>query len=717
MIRWNVILRNFFILLGLSGPSFAQSFTLSLPLQAVPSTATFIDVPVLISGTAPLGAIQFSFSYDESQLAYVGPVLTGSLMAGRNMIFNGAVPGEVRAGFAAASPISLASGVLCYVRFSRVLPLTLSHLIWNRNPNTTFILLGSGAPVLSLQTTPGVLYPQGVGTTLGSTNGDQTVCELDTARLSITGSNATQYQWYFSTDSTATEFLPVNAANYQAGPFSGAQSPELVLANVLQMQQSGIYFYCRLSSGQGTILSQAQELTIRLNNFLSGSEIQSVPPLPLCTGSSVQFRLSTSLPVSQGRWFWTLDGFPVGNDSVLNLQNINAGQVIGCELRGANCTYANDDLTIITSSAPLTFTTTGGGTTCSRGPALSIGIAGSESNTRYVLLRNGISTGDTIIGSGLARVFPSQLLVGTYKVLALSPLGCQLVFPDSALIVHYPQIPKTISPNTMIVAGNSTMLSASGGLSSQSYNWFPTTGLSSSQGMSVVAAPQQTTLYSVSIEDFFGCRDTLTVLVTVVATQPSGVFFSVRCFLEGLYTGSGQMRPALYQLGLSSQLDAADSLEIGFWNPASLSVPIWRDTLVLNTSGLANVELPNLFRGSNLYISVRNRNSLETWSATPVMIQDSLIYDFTNSFSSAYSNGNNVPLKLLPGGRLALYGGDINSDGAIDITDLSAVWTATFGSPAPAYVATDLTGDGIPDIADISLVWANTFNSLYYARP
>ena len=45
------------------------------------------------------------------------------------------------------------------------------------------------------------------------------------------------------------------------------------------------------------------------------------------------------------------------------------------------------------------------------------------------------------------------------------------------------------------------------------------------------------------------------------------------------------------------------------------------------------------------------------------------------------------------------------------------VWAASFGSPAPAYVATDLSGDGIPDISDLSTVWANTFNSLFYARP
>lgn len=696
---------------------FAQSLTLTLPVQSVSSTASQIDVPVQLSGSAAVGAIQFAFTYDANELEYVGPVLTGSQMAGRNMIFNGSTAGEVRAGFATGSPISLSNGVLCYVRFNRIVAAPLSYLVWNRNPNTTFILQGNGSPVASLQTISGVIFPQGVTTTIGASNGNPVVCELDTARMSITGSNATQYQWYFSTDTTATEFLPVNAVNYQAGPFLGEQSSQLVLPNVLRNQQTGIYFFCRLTSLQGTMLSRAQALTVELNNIINGSGIVSNPPLPLCSGASVQFRFSVPVPVAQARWQWLVDGFPAGNDSLLLLQNPTAGQVISCELRGGNCGYATADMNLSLATAPSIFSMTGGGTTCSRGPRLAVGITGSQVGARYILWRNGVSTGDTLNGNGQARSFPPQILVGTYKVQVISAGGCSRLFSDSISINHYPVISKTVSPNTTLIVGGSVVLTATGGVSAQSYNWFPATGLSSTQGSSVVASPQQTTLYSVSIEDFFGCRDTLNVLVTVLTSPPQNVFFSVRCLLEGLYVGSGLMRPGLYLLGLSSQPDAVDSLEIGFWNPSSLSVPVWRDTVVLNTAGLAGVVLPASYRNNFFFISVRSRNSLETWSASPVLVQDSLIYDLSTVLSSAYSNGSNPPIKLLPGGRYGMYAGDINRDGAIDITDLSTIWGSTFGSPAPAYVVSDLTGDGIPDITDVSLVWSNTFNSLFYARP
>ena len=701
-------------------PAFSQTLSLTLPVRPVSPSATQIDVPIQLNGTASVGSFQFAITYDATQLSYVGPILSGTLLAGQNVIFNGATPGEVRGAFAAAvGTLPLNTGVLCTLRFNRVSPTApLSYLVWNRSGSSTFFALGNGSQISPLQTNSGVIYPQGVTTTIGTNNGDQSVCELDTARFTVTGSNATQYQWYFSTDISGSSFLPVNSSNYPYA-FSGAQAAQLVLPNVLQGQQSGIYYYCRLSSAQGTILSRAQQLTVQSINSLFNSSIISNPGLPLCSGLPVQFRMNIPVPVAQARWLWKVDGFPVGTDSTLILQNPQTGQVVSCEVNGANCVYATADLSIVVGAPPISFPMSGGGVTCSRGPRLPIGLGGSQTGTKYVLLRNGISTNDTVNGTGLAISFPPQLVAGLYKVRAINGggTGCASLFPDSISINHFPILPKSVSPNTSLVLGGSTILTATGGGGTATYNWYPTSGLSSNQGSSVVASPAQTTQYFVSVEDFFGCRDTLSVLVTVLTSQPQSVLFSTKCLLEGLYLGSGQMRPALYQLGISTSVNAADSIEIGFWNPTNLSVAVRRETVVLATNGIASVLLPATYRNNSYYISIKNRNSLEIWSASPILILDSLMYDFTTSLTSAYSNGSNPPMKLMPGGGYALYGGDINLDGAIDISDISSVWAASFGSPAPAYVATDLSGDGIPDISDLSTVWANTFNSLFYARP
>ena len=77
-------------------------------------------------------------------------------------------------------------------------------------------------------------------------------------------------------------------------------------------------------------------------------------------------------------------------------------------------------------------------------------------------------------------------------------------------------------------------------------------------------------------------------------------------------------------------------------------------------------------------------------------------YDFTTSYSQAY--GSN---QILKGSKYCIYSGDVNQDGAIDLTDMSvidndaAVYT-------PGYNVTDLNGDNIVDLSDMEI--ANNFD-------
>jgi gliding motility-associated-like protein len=70
-----------------------------------------------------------------------------------------------------------------------------------------------------------------------------------------------------------------------------------------------------------------------------------------------------------------------------------------------------------------------------------------------------------------------------------------------------------VSDNQTICKGESVQLQASG---STSYQWFPATGLSNPNIANPIASPEQTTTYSVSLQNAGGCTDTLTVTVTVL---------------------------------------------------------------------------------------------------------------------------------------------------------------------------------------------------------
>lgn len=73
----------------------------------------------------------------------------------------------------------------------------------------------------------------------------------------------------------------------------------------------------------------------------------------------------------------------------------------------------------------------------------------------------------------------------------------------------------TVSPSTAICNGQSTTLSASGGLT---YSWSPATGLSATNIANPVASPTQTTTYTVTAQVSPNCTQRATVTVTVAPT-------------------------------------------------------------------------------------------------------------------------------------------------------------------------------------------------------
>ncbi|MBK9331187.1 MAG: hypothetical protein IPM96_02020 [Ignavibacteria bacterium] len=59
--------------------------------------------------------------------------------------------------------------------------------------------------------------------------------------------------------------------------------------------------------------------------------------------------------------------------------------------------------------------------------------------------------------------------------------------------------------------------------------------------------------------------------------------------------------------------------------------------------------------------------------------------------------------------RFAFYGGDVNQDGTIDLSDGSLIDNDAFNF-ASGYLPTDVNGDGIVDVADAVFADNNSFN-------
>ena len=116
----------------------------------------------------------------------------------------------------------------------------------------------------------------------------------------------------------------------------------------------------------------------------------------------------------------------------------------------------------------------------------------------------------------------------------------------------------------------------------------------------------------------------------------------------------------------------------------------------------------------NYYIRLVHRNSLETWSSAPVALNENTNYDFTSSASQAF--GSNMAQVDASPVRFALYSGDVNHDGAIDATDVSAVDNEAANYSA-GYIPADLTGDGYVDGTDFAIADNNAANFVSVISP
>jgi len=144
-------------------------------------------------------------------------------------------------------------------------------------------------------------------------------------------------------------------------------------------------------------------------------------------------------------------------------------------------------------------------------------------------------------------------------------------------------------------------------------------------------------------------------------------------------------------------------------------------TAVLHTDGTLLASFSSSVTGNDYYLRITHRNSLETWSGSPVTMAAVTNYDFTTAADKAYGS-NQVEMEP---GVWAIYSGDIidaetgtvgNQDGVIESADYSQmendVYLVTGG-----YVAADITGDGVVESADYSIIENNVYLVISVMRP
>jgi hypothetical protein len=222
--------------------------------------------------------------------------------------------------------------------------------------------------------------------------------------------------------------------------------------------------------------------------------------------------------------------------------------------------------------------------------------------------------------------------------------------------------------------------------------------------------------YTFTSTNAAGCDSFAIINLTI---NNCSITVNVKAYLQASYAGNGTMAATLYDLSLSSDATATDSIEVNLWAAATTgtaTAPSYSAKGILHTNGTASVTFPGSAIGGSYYVALRHRNSMETWSASPITTASTNSVDFSASLSAAYGDGINDPMANMGSGVYALYSGDVNQDGSIDLLDLISA-DVDASEFAFGYNATDCTGDGSSDLLDIIQIENNAGLFLFYARP
>ncbi len=170
----------------------------------------------------------------------------------------------------------------------------------------------------------------------------------------------------------------------------------------------------------------------------------------------------------------------------------------------------------------------------------------------------------------------------------------------------------------------------------------------------------------------------------------------LRFFIQGYYMGGKKMRAVVNPIVSPKE---CDTVSVELHNSSAPFSVFYSVSGTLDTTGCINFTLPTLVYNETLYIVIKHRNSLATWSNNPVLFNSSNVYyDFTTAATKAY--GNN--LADLRDGNYAIFSGDVNQNDTINLIDRSAIENSIMLFNT-GYVNEDLTGDWMIESSDFSL--------------
>lgn len=180
--------------------------------------------------------------------------------------------------------------------------------------------------------------------------------------------------------------------------------------------------------------------------------------------------------------------------------------------------------------------------------------------------------------------------------------------------------------------------------------------------------------------------------VAVAESPETGLNLELTVFIEGFYSAG-------------SNTQVSDTITAELRDQASPFAVIGQAKGVAGTDGTVMLNFNNAASG-NYFIAVTHRNSIMTWSssATAITSGGPNFYDMSTASTQAYG-GNLSQVDLSPL-RFAIFSGDENQNGIVDLSDVVNASNAA-SSFNTGYVTSDMNGDNVVDLSDLVITSNN----------
>jgi len=187
-----------------------------------------------------------------------------------------------------------------------------------------------------------------------------------------------------------------------------------------------------------------------------------------------------------------------------------------------------------------------------------------------------------------------------------------------------------------------------------------------------------------------------------IAGSPN-MTLNLTMFIEGFYNSA-------------TDLQVSDTIKVYLRNTVSPFAKVDSAKAVVSANGSTALLFGNAPTGT-YYIVNTHRNSLETWSKSggeSLVRGASASYNFSNASSQTF--GNNIKQTDSSPLRYAVFSGDVNQDGFINLADVINIYNDA-GNFVTGYKVTDVNGDNITDLSDVIIANNNSVGFVTVVKP